>query len=785
MAQDLESRREKRRLERYRVSQDLIGRLDELLRELWGPGAAVDDDWVSTQPHATAGARLIVSTSYGRWRVDDVTGTPIRSGSTLVDLVQHTLGLGSEREALDWAQRWLGDHGQPAGKGAKGGKGPRVQAIMPIPPDRLIDWAVEGEDRERFWTRAGVPRDHRFVARWEYRDAADNLLFYVCRFDRLDGTGKYYRKLAWFGKVDGYRLENSKSWIVPSPWPLWNLGELFRRAEDPVLLVEGEKAAEAAVKLLPSHVVSTWPGGANTIHHIDWTPLAGRSVTLWPDNDLVGVEAMQKVTGVLLRNLTADVATVEVQKLGLAKGWDLADELPSGIDPFTQVKKAHDLPDWVVELNTKFFIALEGARAVIFTEQLNPLTGLTDLLRMRAGDFCLLQDNKRVLGFDPKGNPAYIGRGTAWLDAPQRREYAGTVFKPFGDVPAGFFNLWRGFSCEKRAGVPWRTLSFIWNVICRRRKTEFRYVISWLARLVQRPDQPAMTAIVLTGEKGVGKGFFANLAGSLVRQHFAPVSSYEQLTNRFNGYLRNVVLMFLDEALYAGDKKHVGFLYSLITEPLLMFEHKGFDAVPDFNRLHLIIASNADWVVPASLDERRFCVLGVSSEHRLDRPYFKALEDALAEGERAKLLSFLLALDISEWNPLDVPKNEELAEQKIESLPPHVSFLLSRLRDGGWKAEESTHAMYESYLSHCQKIGIRHPKHSVSLGRAMAKLFKERYRTRVVRVGGQVERHAYLPPEEEARHLILGKLGLRPETGEEELEEVREQASNAGIKTPY
>ena len=75
--------------------------------------------------------------------------------------------------------------------------------------------------------------------------------------------------------------------------------------------------------------------------------------------------------------------------------------------------------------------------------------------------------------------------------------------------------------------------------------------------------------------------------------------------------------LFADEAFFAGDKQHDGVLKGLITEPTLPIEGKFQNVVEVLNVLHVMIASNSDWIVPASQDERRYCVLDVFAQPRL------------------------------------------------------------------------------------------------------------------------------------------------------------------------
>lgn len=146
---------------------------------------------------------------------------------------------------------------------------------------------------------------------WRYTDT-----FAVCRF-----PGKRIRPLWWDGT-------NWARKAPPAPRPLY---WARRAAGAPVLIAEGEKAADAAAQLFPSHAVCTWPSGCKAIDKADWQPLRGRTCILWPDADTVGREAMAKLAGRLL-TLDCSVTVVNVPT-NLAEGWDLADALAEGWTP--------------------------------------------------------------------------------------------------------------------------------------------------------------------------------------------------------------------------------------------------------------------------------------------------------------------------------------------------------------------------------------------------------------------------------------------------------------------
>lgn len=103
-----------------------------------------------------------------------------------------------------------------------------------------------------------------------------------------------------------------------------------------VLVVEGEKCRAAGAGALPQYAVVTWPGGSKGIGHVDWSPLKGRDVVLWPDADESGQQAMLGWTtysGLLHRGVAQHAHRAGAARLrmidtsGMPKGWDIADAI--------------------------------------------------------------------------------------------------------------------------------------------------------------------------------------------------------------------------------------------------------------------------------------------------------------------------------------------------------------------------------------------------------------------------------------------------------------------------
>jgi hypothetical protein len=153
---------------------------------------------------------------------------------------------------------------------------------------------------------------------WRYQSPAGELLQINNRFDTGEGQ-KQVLPLTYCS--DGSR----RAWrwqALPEPRPLYGLNLIGK--EDHVLVVEGEKTTDAARRLLKKIPVLTWPGGSNAVSKADWSPLAGKTVAIWPDADAPGIKAAIAVAVACLAAGAVAVKIVEPPQ-GVFEGWDLAD----------------------------------------------------------------------------------------------------------------------------------------------------------------------------------------------------------------------------------------------------------------------------------------------------------------------------------------------------------------------------------------------------------------------------------------------------------------------------
>jgi hypothetical protein len=87
--------------------------------------------------------------------------------------------------------------------------------------------------------------------------------------------------------------------------------------------------------------------------------------------------------------------------------------------------------------------------------------------------------------------------------------------------------------------------------------------------------------------------------------------------------------------------------------------------------LHVVIASNEAWVVPATADERRFAVFEADTEARNALPpsFFIDLNAEMENGGLSAMLHDLLTIDLAGWHPRSaIPNTKALVDQKVEGV---------------------------------------------------------------------------------------------------------------------
>jgi hypothetical protein len=588
---------------------------------------------------------------------------------------------------------------------------------------------------------------------WVYREVDGSLIGLVHRFE--DGRGgKTLIPMSYCYSDKGGKMWTWKSFDKPRP--LYNLPD-FKNKELPVLVLEGEKAADRAKEIFKDkYICTTWPGGAAAVKYADTSMLKGRKVVLWPDNDEPGFKAMRDLGEALLAEGTTPFM-VDVPK-GLPEGWDIADEVPEdfNMDYHVLVAKAEayvPVADAdIARLNKEYAFIVTGGKSAILCEKKLPDGGLeveywsVDAFRQYYGNQSVIVGRNQVK------------LGDYWLVHPDRRTYRGLIFEPGIELPE-HYNLWQGFSFEPDGSGDWSLFyDHLYKNVAQGDDELFRWVFGWFADIFQNPGVKSGTSLSLRGEQGSGKTIIGKIFGRLIRRHYTLIDQERYLFGQFNSHMASTILLHSDEGFWGGDPRHVGKLKSLVTSDTQRIEQKGKDSLQVNNYLRLLITSNEDWVVPAAFEERRFAVIDVGNGNQQDQEYFAAILEQMKNGGYGALLYDLLNFDLSTTNIRVVPQTEALLQQKETSMGPIDMYWFTCLQQGnsllmaktGWLNVVKTHEFHEDCLSYLNRLGYRRLPHLNQFFKRLRQLMPPDSLERKL-IGPDRQSAVTLPPLIEAR----------------------------------
>jgi hypothetical protein len=260
--------------------------------------------------------------------------------------------------------------------------------------------------------------------------------------------------------------------------------------------------------------------------------------------------------------------------------------------------------------------------------------------------------------------------------------YTSVAFDP-RPQPANVLNLWRPHAIEAKEGS-WDIIDdFLFDIICNKDHTNYKFLMYYIAHMLQKPEQKPMVAVIFLGGQGIGKGAFYTLLKTIWRYTMRQVHSIDDVVGTFTASaLEGTLAIWMDEALFSGDKKSMDRLKALISEDEVTIEEK-YQPKRSMRSVHRIFgASNHEHFGNIERDDRRFFFLKVSEAWKQDDAKFSPLFKSFEDGKTVSaFVSYLLKRDIKDFKPFrDRPKTTEHAKQKVHSLEGLDRFLYEVLQ---------------------------------------------------------------------------------------------------------
>jgi len=554
-------------------------------------------------------------------------------------------------------------------------------------------------------------------ALWAYLDENKQFILFNARFNYVEGdgsAGKVYRRLALYTEKGTDQL--AWSWFGPEKaLPLYGLEQLSGDwARRPVLLVEGEKAADAARNVFPDMIVLSFPLGAGNFARINWDPLLKNTgitqVTLWPDNDAAG-EAMAYGPKSLSAFLYAKRVRTRVVPVfdvpDLPRKWDLADPLPAGWDTnslHTLLGRAEfsDVAD-VARVNK--YCGTIAARTLSIDEHeklsrtpCSTLEQISDSRCMQCLHYRRLNAPQDVVSMpDYQLDWVYLTRHKAFFNVRTKEELDSTALNAkfasepgftltgkdcasstlltdekttkvydFGYMPGSpvmmkghhgelRMNRWSGFRVRPDfAEPPQPWLELAEYLITDEGVRE--HVYDWLAYTVQHPETKINHGLLMISPiQGVGKDSLIQPIREMFGSNYRDISS-KSLDSEFTEYLLETKLLVISELDTIGHRRSTyDTMKPLLAAPptMLNINVKNMKQIEIDNVIQVIAFSNKEVPVAIEDSDRRWLVYKIphSREQIWSPDKFKAYYKWLHTVGTQRVFGWLLRRDVSAFNP--------------------------------------------------------------------------------------------------------------------------------------
>jgi len=146
-------------------------------------------------------------------------------------------------------------------------------------------------------------------------------------------------------KYAPFSLNKDGTWSMKRPEGLLPIYYTNKYPTKPIIINEGEKALSGSEAIYEGDSC-TWHGGVNAWQKADWSPIFGRDVWIFPDNDEAGIKCANEIAKMLKKNGC---------KVKVAQPPELFNEKDDLYDAYTRgdFKESKDLEEYIINCTEK------------------------------------------------------------------------------------------------------------------------------------------------------------------------------------------------------------------------------------------------------------------------------------------------------------------------------------------------------------------------------------------------------------------------------------------------
>lgn len=250
------------------------------------------------------------------------------------------------------------------------------------------------------------------------------------------------------------------------------------------------------------------------------------------------------------------------------------------------------------------------------------------------------------------------------------------------------FSFYHGYPFEERPFCIENVglfLNFVYKVLCNYSEKIYKWLIDWIAYIIQVPNAKTLSKVIISGRQGIGKNFFTGTLCKILGVYANDnINDLSHVIGTFNTAAFNKKLVVCNEIAASSKERYYSndALKSFDTEKYFIMNEKNEKAIRVENVCNMIITTNHYFLDTTEIDDRRSLFLNptwcFNSENDRSR-YFSDMFTHLDNYEFiTDLYNFFLKHPITAFKPGSPPPTTEMKiAQKRHTLNDAQQFLLS------------------------------------------------------------------------------------------------------------
>lgn len=216
------------------------------------------------------------------------------------------------------------------------------------------------------------------------------------------------------------------------------------------------------------------------------------------------------------------------------------------------------------------------------------------------------------------------------------------------------------------------------------------YILNYLAHILQKPFELPKVALVITGEKRIGKDTPFDFFGKYVigARYFQNYEGTKQVFDKHDTLSKHKLLVKVEEVDRVSAIANAETIKGWITSSSATFNGKLEKAVSVPNCRRYIFTTNKQSPFEMSQGEARFNITPCFEDRKGDIPYWDETRTLLFNETAGRVIAdYLLAIDLKDFHPMKLPENSYL-QQVMDVEVSVIERFYDSLENGKWFATE-------------------------------------------------------------------------------------------------